>query len=121
MKKILILSIIFFLVASFVFTIDVNRLTGEEWEKLEVANPTAKYDIVGGVLSGFGMVKDYAFDLEPKMYDSYRSFEDFVNENDVVEKIVENLDRYYELNKENYKYKDRVVTMIIVIFGKYWW
>lgn len=121
MKKILILGIIFFLIASFTFSMDVNRLTGSGWEQLGRVSPTAKHDIVSGVLSGFGMVKDYAFDLEPKMYDSYRSFEDFVNENDVVNKIVKNLDRYYQLNRDNYKYEDRVVTMIIVIFGKYWW
>lgn len=121
MKKVLILSIILFLVATFAFSIDVSRMTGSEWEAVGIATPTAKYDIVAGVLSGFGMVKDYAFDLEPRMYDTYRSFDDFINENDVVEKIVENLDRYYELNKDNYKYNDRVVTMIIVIFGKYWW
>jgi hypothetical protein len=55
------------------------------------------------------------------MYDTYRSFEQFINEHRVVEKIVKNLDRYYELNRDNYKYNDRVTTMIIVIFGKYWW
>jgi hypothetical protein len=122
LKKTVIFIIILIAVAVFfAHPLDVQKMSGHEWEKLDTVSPTSKYDIVSGVLTGFGMVEDYAFDINKKIPEKYESFDEFIEREGIVEKIVKTLDRYYRLNRSSYKYNDRVANMIIVIFGKYWW
>ena len=100
----------------------VDEWWGYQWERLEITSgPLAKHDVVSGVLAGISAVRDYAFDVDPKMYEYYQAYARFLLKKGVVDEIVDTLDRYYELNRETYKYEDRVVTMILVIYGKYWW
>jgi hypothetical protein len=96
----------------------VSEFRGHQWERLDAME---KELIVSGVLGGFSMVRDFAFDLDPKIYERYEAYDEFLAQGQVVSEIVENLDRYYELNRDNYKYDDRVTNMIIVIYSKYWW
>ena len=119
MKKLMIVCILFLMAFSlFSDMIPVEQYTGYQWERL---NPMRKTDIVSGYLAGFSVWRDYAFDLDTELYNRYQSFDNFMNRNNIVEKIIEDLDKYYIINSENYKYNDRVTTMIIVFYGKYWW
>lgn len=103
-------------------TLSVDEWTGVQWERLGNAGLTStKLDVVSGVLTGISAVRDYAFDVDPKMYQYYEAYSEFLLEQNVVEEIVTTLDRYYEQNRNTHKYNDRVVTMILVIYGKYWW
>lgn len=100
----------------------VDEWWGYQWERLEITSGVmAKHDVVSGVLAGISAVRDYAFDVDPKMYEYYKAYSEFLLEQDIVDDIVATLDRYYEENRDTYKYEDRVVTMILVIYGKYWW
>lgn len=128
MRKIL-LVVVLFLMASVAFVHADRKLEnktvdewwGYQWEQLDFIGPTVKEDIVSGVLAGISATRDYAFDLDSKIYEYYEAYSEFLEKKNVVRKIVETLDRYYEQNKGTYKYEDRVVTMILVIYGKYWW
>jgi hypothetical protein len=102
--------------------INVDAWWGHQWELLDqTSGPLAKYDVVAGVLAGISAVRDYAFDVDPQMYEYYQAYSEFLLKQDVVGEIVDTLNRYYEENRDTYKYEDRVVTMILVIYGKYWW
>lgn len=119
MKKVFLLIVLILLVCPiFAQTILVEQYTGDQWEKLDLFE---KMDIVSGFLAGFSVWRDYVFDLDTEIYKRYLSYNKFLERNNVVKKIVSDLDRYYKVNREYYKYNDRVVTMIIVFYGKYWW
>lgn len=96
----------------------VAEFRGHQWERLEQQE---KELIVSGVLGGFSMVRDFAFDLDPSIYERYEAYDEFMMRDRVILEIVDNLDRYYLYNRNNYKYEDRVTNMIIVIYSKYWW
>jgi hypothetical protein len=101
--------------------ITVDEWAGYQWEAATTFSITLQRDTVNAVLAGIGIVRDYAFDVDPKMYEYYQAYQNFLMREGIVDKIVDDLTRYYKLNHDNYKYKDRVVTMIMVIYGKYWW
>lgn len=105
-------------VSAFSEAITVQEYTGYQWQRMSILEKT---DVVGGVLAGFSMVRDFIFDLDPNVYEKYKAYDTFMAKRNIIVKIIDTLDRYYLLNKENYKYDDRVTIMIIVIYSKYWW
>lgn len=128
MKKILIVAIILLTFSVVLSHADrklenktVDEWWGYQWETLGETGLLNKIDVVSGVLAGISATRDYAFDVDPKLYEYYEAYSEFLAKKDIVRNIVETLDRYYEQNRGTYKYEDRVVTMILVIYGKYWW
>ena len=121
MRKLFVIIVALLAITTYVVhaqAMQVDEYYGYQWEKMML---TEKHDIVGGVLAGIQMVKDFALDLDPYIYEHYKVYSAFLMKHNVVPKIIETLDRYYELNRDNYKYKDRVTVMIMAIYGKYWW
>lgn len=121
MKKIFFIGILLLITVSVFAQIrgqTVEEYTGNEWQILSELEKTA---IVDGFLSGFSVWRDYIFDLDTQVYEKYQSYDKFLKRDGVVEKIVQDLDRYYIINKDNHKYEDRITNMIIVFYGKYWW
>jgi hypothetical protein len=96
----------------------IEEYSGYQWERLMLRE---KVDIVGGVLAGINMTKDFVLDLDTDVYEHYLAFNKFLMRHNITAKIIETLDKYYELNRENYKYNDRCTLMIMAIYGKYWW
>lgn len=121
MKKLLIVFLLL-LITTLVFgqfrTASVDEYTGKHWNVLSNLEKTS---IVDGFLSGFSMWRDYIFDLDMEIYDRYEAYDEFLTKENIVEKVIQDLDRYYKINENNYKYDDRVINMIIVFYGKYWW
>lgn len=96
----------------------VEEYTGRQWQ---VLGESDKIRIVDGFLAGFSVWRDYLFDLDPTIYQRYEEYDRFLRQSNVAAKIVADLDRYYVLNRENFKFNDRVTNMIVVFYGKYWW
>lgn len=96
----------------------VEQYTGRHWN---VLGALEKKNIVEGFLSGFSVWRDYIFDVDPEVYERYQHYDEFLRREGVVDKIIADLDRYYAINEDTYKYNDRVTNMIIVFYGKYWW
>lgn len=96
----------------------IEEYSGRQWG---VLGENDKIQIVEGFLAGFSVWRDYIFDLDPSIYERYQEYDRFLRRSNVSARIVADLDRYYLLNRESFKYNDRVTNMIVVFYGKYWW
>lgn len=96
----------------------VEEYTGVHWT---VLMPEEKVRIVSGFLAGFSVWRDYIFDLDVEVYERYESYDEFLSQDRIAERVVADIDRYYTLNRDNYKFSDRLTNLIIVFYGKYWW
>lgn len=120
MKKLLFIMLLFMISFSLMAN-NIEQYTGEQWEKLEIIDPLSKLTIINGVLVGISITHDYIFDINEGMTEHYRAYSAFIAQENVAVNILNTLNRYYKENRDNFKYNDRVVTMILVIYGKYWW